>query len=441
MPRPLVNRLTCAAIEKRGLGTLTDPAVAGLMLRVRQTGTRGIVREFRFRYKFRQRTGVITLGNFPGLSLADARARAQRFRDLLQDGIDLRQAMNRPIPRASVEVPAAGDSHSVAALIKDFTQRHLRPHRRRPEYAERILQKELAAWAHRDARTIKPREVIDLLDAIVDRPAPVMANRVAGLLSQLFRCGVHRQVLESSPVQLLFRPGGTERPRQRALDDQELAALLAHSDEVTKRARRTGIAIRRILLTAVRRSELTGARWKELELEGASPVWEIPAGRTKTGVAFVVPLTPMVVEQFALLKRLADRSPWVFPPETGDGPVDPRLLTRSVARHLETFAKHQVAAFTLHDLRRIVRTGLARLGVRPDIAERCLNHAQPGIIATYNTHQYLDEKRAALNQWAAHLAGLTPRPSRGRESPVDTTLSQTVADWLSCHSLELTAAC
>jgi hypothetical protein len=70
------------------------------MLRVRRTSTRGIVREFRFRYKFRRRTGVITLGNFPGLSLADARARAQRFRDLLQEGIDPRSAMNRPGPRA-----------------------------------------------------------------------------------------------------------------------------------------------------------------------------------------------------------------------------------------------------------------------------------------------------------------------------------------------------
>jgi integrase len=406
MSRPLV-RLTSAAVEKRCLGTVTDPAVAGLMLRVRKTSSRGIVREFRFRYKFRRRTGVITLGNFPGLSLADARARAQRFRDLLQEGIDPRSAMNRPGPRATVEVPAAGrNSHNVAALIKDFTERHLRQRRKHPEYAERILQKELADWAHRDARTIKPREVIELLDAIVDRPAPVMANRVAGLLSQLFRYGIHRQVVESSPVQLLFRPGGTERPRQRALDDEELAALFANLDEVTKRAKRTGIAIRLILLAAVRRSELTAARWSELDLEAKAPVWDIPAERTKTGVAFAVPLTPLAIEQFKRLKRAAGRSPWVFPAEDGDGPMDPKLLTRSVARHLDTFAEHKVGAFTLHDLRRTVRTGLAKLGIRPDIAERCLNHAQPGIIATYDTHQYLDEKRDALAQWADHLQAL-----------------------------------
>ena len=125
--------------------------------------------------------------------------------------------------------------------------------------------------------------------------------------------------------------------------------------------------------------------------------------RTKTGVGFAVPLTPPAVDQLRRLKRLAGRSPWVFPAETGDGAVDARLLTRSIARHLETFAEHKVGAFTLHDLRRTVRTGLARLGIRPDIAERCLNHAQPGIIETYDTHHYLEEKRDALTRWADHL--------------------------------------
>jgi integrase len=163
-----------------------------------------------------------------------------------------------------------------------------------------------------------------------------MANRVAGLLSQLFRYGIHRQVVESSPVQLLFRPGGTERPRQRVLDDEELGAVLANLDEVTKRAKRTGIAIRLILLTAVRRSELTGARWSELDLETKAPVWEISAERTKTGVAFAVPLTAPTVEQFKRLKRLAVRSPWVFPAEGGraDGPKAADPKHRTSPRHL-----------------------------------------------------------------------------------------------------------
>lgn len=73
-----------------------------------------------------------------------------------------------------------------------------------------------------------------------------MANRVAGLHSQMFRYGIHRQIVETSPAQLLFRQGGIERPRQRALNDQELGALLASVNEVTKRAKHTGIAIVRL---------------------------------------------------------------------------------------------------------------------------------------------------------------------------------------------------
>lgn len=148
------------------------------------------------------------------------------------------------------------------------------------------------------------------------------------------------------------------------------------------------------------------AKWSELDLDARTPVWDIPAGRTKTAVAFAVPLTTAAVDEFKRLKRMANRSAWVFPSETGDGPMDPKLVTRSIARHLETFAEHNVKAFTAHDLRRTVRTGLAKLGIRPDIAERCLNHAQPGIVATYDVHQYLEEKRDALSKWAAHLESL-----------------------------------
>ncbi len=84
-------------------------------------------------------------------------------------------------------------------------------------------------------------------------------------------------------------------------------------------------------------------------------------------------------------------------------PLAPVFWLLALFIFLETFAEHKVGAFTLHDLRRTVRTGLARLGIRPDIAERCLNHAQAGIIATYDTHHYLEEKRDALTQWADHL--------------------------------------
>jgi len=86
--------------------------------------------------------------------------------------------------------------------------------------------------------------------------------------------------------------------------------------------------------------------------------------------------------------------------------MEPRLLTRSLARHLKELKKVKVDAFRLHDLRRTVRTGMARLGVEPHIAERVLDHLQPGIIRVYDVYRYSDEKRAALERWAAHLKAL-----------------------------------
>ena len=100
-----------------------------------------------------------------------------------------------------------------------------------------------------------------------------------------------------------------------------------------------------------------------------------------------------------------------FPNAAANGPADPKILTRSLNRHLKLLAAKKIKAFTLHDLRRTVRTGLARLKVPPHVAERVLNHAQPGIIAAYDTHSYADEKRAALVQWAAHLKSVTRSPS------------------------------
>ena len=233
-----------------------------------------------------------------------------------------------------------------------------------------------------------------------------MANRTAAILTQMFKFGIQRHHVETSPVQLLYPPGGREKPRDRALSDEELGALLACVDDVMIRAPITPHAVRIALYTACRRSELCLAKWSDVTLDGDSPTWRIPVENSKTEVEYLVPLVPVAVAEFERLKRRADRSRYVIPNATGDGPIDPKLITRSTARHLETLAEHGVAAFTLHDLRRTVRTGLSRLKIQPHGAERVLNHAQLGIATVYDVFAYSDEKRDALTKWAAHLATL-----------------------------------
>jgi integrase len=175
---------------------------------------------------------------------------------------------------------------------------------------------------------------------------------------------------------------------------------------VLSRAPKTAIAIRLLRLTAARRGELGLAKWSDVRLDAETSTWRVPPENSKTGVPYEIQLTGDAIEQFRVLKRMADRSAYVFPAEIGDGPADPKLLTRSMSRHHRLFKRAGVEPFVLHDLRRTVRSGLSRLGVPPHISERVLNHAQPGIVATYDVYAYGAEKREALERWAAHLRKL-----------------------------------
>lgn len=120
----------------------------------------------------------------------------------------------------------------------------------------------------------------------------------------------------------------------------------------------------------------------------------------------MLPLSDWAVTELQALKTMADGSRFVLPNGDGSAPDDPKYVTRSVARCLKRFSKYGVAAFTPHDLRRTARTGLGRLGIKIDIAERVLNHARNRIEATYDLHEYIDEKRDALTRWAQYLERL-----------------------------------
>lgn len=129
--------------------------------------------------------------------------------------------------------------------------------------------------------------MIELLDEIADR-APVMANRVAGILSQMFRFGIHRAIVEATPVQLLYRPGGKERPRARVFSEKELKAFLRNLDDAC-RFRHLPHVLRLLLLTLQRRSELALAEWREFDLKAKT--WTIPGAHAKTGKGHVLPLS------------------------------------------------------------------------------------------------------------------------------------------------------
>ena len=301
--------------------------------------------------------------------------------------------------------PPAEDKHSVHFLAYEYVEGYARPNREDPSYAVRILKKDvLTEWEGRDARTITAREVVELLDKIVRRGSPVMANRTADILGQMFKYGVHRAIVDDSPVKLLFRPGGKEKSRKRVLSEIELTAFVTRLEEACRSKQKQHV-LTLLLLTLQRRSELGLAEWKEFDFDAKT--WRIPDEHAKNRRGHIVPLTDWGVEELQALKAIAGSSKFVLPSSRRDKAANPKLITRSVARSLTRFQKIGIGAFKPHDLRRTGRTELARLGVSKHIAERVLNHSKDVIEGTYDLYEYLDEKRVALNAWAQRLAKLS----------------------------------
>lgn len=408
----MAKRLVATRVASLPEGTYTDPGQTGLQLRVR-TKRNGSSRTWLLRFKFKGEETRIALGHFPHVSLNEAREKAGKFREGASQGIDPRRARPKRNPKATplpLSAAVAGSKHSIEFLVSEFTERYLKPNRKRPQYAVRILEADvLPHWKGRDARTIEPHEVIELLDRIVDRGSHVMSNRVAAILTQLFKFGIHRRIVTATPVQLLYRPGGKEKPRERVLTDDELKAFL-HDPKAATRFQRLAHAMTLLLLTGQRRGELAAAKWSEIDLKAKT--WLIPPENSKTGRGHVVPLSEWAVAEFRALKTLGKKSAFVLPGNGGSIAADPKLLTRGVARCQERMGELGIKSFTLHDLRRSCRTGLSRLKIQPHIAERVLNHAQEGIAGVYDQWAYIDEKRAALDSWAAHLQGLAQSPGK-----------------------------
>jgi integrase len=175
------------------------------------------------------------------------------------------------------------------------------------------------------------------------------------------------------------------------LTPDELAAVLRACDELGWPA---GAIVRLLALTGQRFGEVAGMAWGELDLQGA--LWTIPAARMKGKRPHEVPLSQPALAIIASLPQVS--SVWVFPAR-GTGPTK---NIRPAKARLDLLSG--VSDWTIHDLRRTAASGMARLGTAPHVVAEVLGHARSGVTSTvYVRHQYLEEKRAALEAWAAEV--------------------------------------
>jgi integrase len=381
----LARVLTQLAVDKAKPGAsrreLPDGpgGVPGFALRIGETGVKSYV----LRYRVGGRQNRVTIGSAAVLSLAEARQRARKLVDQAKAGID---------PAAAKAERRAQQQNTVRAVAQEYLDRHVKRNLKSAASAERRLQRDvIAAWGERPIQNITKAHVVRLVDSIADRGAGVSANRTLQQVKAFLSWCVKRSILEVNVAVGVDLPH-KERSRERTLTGAEIKGAW---EAFMTMGWPYGDVGRLLLLLAQRAGETSAMRWGQLDLENAT--WGIPPEVAKTGAEHVVPLPPAALEILDAIPRIG-ASPLVFPGR-GDRPVT--SFGRALQRVHELSG---TAGWTWHDLRRTARSGMARLGVQPHIAERALNHAVGSKIArTYDLHRYLPEVRQALLLWSAEV--------------------------------------
>lgn len=372
----------------------------GLYLRVCVNGTKSFV----YRYTYAGKRHWVALGAYPQLGLADARIARLEQSKVLSGGKDPGQV--KTLARV-----AKATAMTVEVLGERFRD-HGMPSYRNPDDAYDRLKrdpiKELKGILVED---VTPQHVTAVFKKMVDRGAKVAANRTLALTKQMFQYAVDvEHVIAENPVTL--RPkavGGREKSKTTNLLFEHVKEFLkVLNDEANGLSLETVIALKLILATAKRPSEVVTAEWAHIDLERGT--WLNPSELTKEKHGdHQVFLSRYALEALKKVRATHPTSKYVFPsPQLHPGDDEAHLtrhtLSRAVLRLYER--KMLQIKFTPHDLRRTFATRAAELQIQPHIVEKCLDHVMTGMMAVYNHAPYLEERKAAMDTWGKRLQTL-----------------------------------
>ena len=363
----------------RGRLEFADDLCPGLRLRVTSRGKKSfsVVRWANGR---QQR---ITMGRYPILSLADARARA---REVL---------VSAATASAPTPAPPAYDPLTYEEMANLYVERHLKPNLRSWRDVRSSLLKHRAVehLLAKPAAAITRRELVEVVDGIAAAGTPQAAVNILRRLKMLFNWALDRDLIPINPCERIRAPAKTGE-RDRVLTVIETAAVWKASYQLPTPY---GEMYRMFLLTGQRRSEVATMCWGDV----AGDVWTIPREKVKKDRPHTVPLTGTALEilaSLAKLPRVLDDNGFVF---TTTGGKSASSNFAKIKRNMDNLSG--VTGWTIHDIRRTVRSGLAELGVPREVARKILNHEDGKVDRIYNRHEYLAEKREALEKWERML--------------------------------------
>lgn len=406
----------------------------GLYLRARAGEAR---RVWFYRYTMNGKARKMQLGAYGDMTLAAARGRANELSAMRRQGIDpvlaeqAEEAAKAEATVAAAEAEAAAAAKAAARLtvgaLVDRWQTDYLAHKRKDGGAEirRSFAKDvLPVLGAVPAEDVGRGMVATLLDSVVRRGSPVIANYLLADLRQMFEFARARQIIEANPCDGLNKAqfGGSKVERDRVLSEAEITELLAKIPGA-KLQKRTEAAIWLMLSTGCRVGEISKSLWSAVDLEGR--VWTIPAEDAKNTKEHRVYLSAFAVKWFEVLRLTSGASQWVFPAENKtDTHVCVKSMTKQIGDRQREGApmqnrSHAVASLKLsggdwtpHDLRRTAATLAGELGTPPYVIERMLNHQQRNRLERIYQRQSLEaEQREGWRLLGERLELLTSGPS------------------------------
>lgn len=427
-----------------------DEKTRNLMVRVGPTNEKGEFRRTfvmvtRFpgsKHPSRHAFGEYRENSKGDLTLEEARSRTDEWRKLIKQNIDPRQAERK----AKENAERQRDLH-FGAVVEEYLSRHVKGQRRAKAVEYEIRTEIVPVWKNKPINEIARSDVVALVEAIAERPAPYHAHNVLGHIRTFFGWAIERGKygLETSPCDRI-KPKtliGEKQPRQRVLNEGELLALWRASARL---GYPYGPLFQLLALTGQRKAEVGEARWREFhpelvrvlrerkpdaglvdwsKVDTAWKVWTVPPERFKSNSTHMVPLTDDVLALLEALPHYSGKGSGdhLFSTTAGKLPVNgfskaKQRLDRHMLRILKAIARKRgdepakvtLPDFVLHDIRRTVRTEFSRLRIPTEIAEIVIGHGKKGLARVYNQYEFADEMREALNLWAGRLHSIFNPP-------------------------------
>ena len=363
---------------------------------------------WRFRYRHAGKEQMLSFGQWPAVSLAEARQLREEARAKIRAGIS--PAAFRKQAKAQALASAGNTFRAVAEEWLAMHRADWRvSHMTRVE--SQLNRDILPAIGDRPIADVTPAEVLAIARKIEKRDALDQARRALQRMTAVFALAVRSLRCDKNPARELI---GVIRNRKvthhAALTLDQLPDFLQRLEAVSA-GPETKAAMEMLILTASRSGEVRGMCWSEVELD--AKLWRVPAVRMKMDSDHLVPLSSQALAVLERMRPLTGTGTLVFPsPSRQRTPLTANALLMALRR-----MGYQTGEITMHGFRATFSTTMNELGYNPDVIERALAHV-PGdkIRAAYHRAQYLDERRQLLQAWAdlidSKRSGATVTPIR-----------------------------